>query len=580
MTQANRTLIFGTLLFCFALTTYGQVQPPNLICISNDTLKWELPTNNCGAFNSYIIYRSNNITGPFNVLTNITDSNQSEFFDDDAFGNTFFYYMESDFNCPGETVLASDTLNNRNPEVSSINYVTANEIGQVEINWNPSPSPEVFAYLIFKNTDVGTVIIDTVFNDNTYLDVNANTDTQIETYFVNGIDQCGNSSIFDDPHNTIFLESQAISECEQSIDLEWNLYQNWPNGISRQEILVSINGNDFFVFQTLDGNQTTFTYNQLNDLDEYCFFIRAVDEASGFSSNSNIICQTVDIIQPATDVVITNVSVVNESEVQVSWHWDTSSELNSYRVQRSNDNTNFSAITEEFPSTNLSESNVYDDTNIDVASGPLTYRIETTDACDTIAISNQASSIFLTATALTGGQNQLAWTPYINTNAVINTYEIHRITDGVDEVIGAVDPSQTFYSDQIDVSSSGGASPCYYILAVSDYWLPNGPKIVTESLSNQACVTQQAQVFVPNAFVPDGINNIFRPILQFGAPSEYTMLIYDRWGGQVFESTSIDTGWDGTTGGDALPQGVYAYYIQVIQGGTTTEVTGTVLLLR
>ncbi len=581
MQYAIKNIILIMLTCYSSIELTGQVQPPQLICVSNDTLRWGLPSNTCGSFNSYLIYSSTTETGPYNILATITDPDQTEFFDGNAMGSTFYYYMESDFDCPGQTVLSSDTLDNLNPVISPINFVTVNETGQVTINWTPSTSPEVFAYLVFKRTDAGTVAIDTVFNGNTYTDPNGATESQIETYFVNGIDRCGNTSVFDQPHNTIFLESSTISECDQSIDLEWNLYQNWPNGISRQEVLYSVNGSDFFVFQTLDGNQTSFTFDELNDLSEYCFFIRAVDETSGFSSNSNIICQTVDIIQPVTDMVITNVSIIDNAEVQVTWNWDITSEITNYQVKRSVDEVVFETIAEATITGPLSETNNIFDTDEAAFRGPVNYKIEATDACDTLAESKMVSTIFLTANALQGGQNQLVWTPYINEGAQINTYEVHRIIDGIDEVIAAVSPSENQYLDQIDISSPGEASPCYYIIAVSDFWLPNGSRITTESLSNQACVTQSSQVFVPNAFVPDGVNNIFRPILQFGTPSEYTMLIYDRWGGQVFESTSIDNGWDGTVqGGDALPQGVYAYYIKVVQGNETTEKKGTVLLLR
>ena len=61
----------------------------------------------------------------------------------------------------------------------------------------------------------------------------------------------------------------------------------------------------------------------------------------------------------------------------------------------------------------------------------------------------------------------------------------------------------------------------------------------------------------------------------------YHLIIYDRWGGQVFESESISTGWNGKKNGKAMPQGVYLYYIRLEQsGGRVIEKTGDVMLMR
>ena len=581
MEQQLKNLLFFVGLLLFAKFGYSQIQAPHLLCISNDTLVWDLPNNTCGGFNGYLIYSSTTEQGPFTLLTTITDQGQTNYFDPTGMGSTQFYYMESDFDCPGVNRLQSDTLDNLIPEISPINFVSINEMGNVIVNWTPSPSPEVTAYLIYRRTTMGTVIIDTVFNGTIYEDQGASINSQSETYFVNAIDPCGNTSIFIEPHNTIFLEATSISECDQSITLEWNLYQNWPTGIDRQEILVSINGGDFFVLNSVDGMATSFVFDQLNDSDEYCFLVRAVNDGLGFSSNSNTICQTVDIVQPATDLVITNVSVTNNNAVDITWNWGVESELTSYQILRAPLNGAFEPFFGENLSGGLSQSNTVTDSDDLAFQGPVRYRVVTTDACDTLATSNTVTSIFLTAIAEQNGQNQLSWTPYQNESANVNSYEIHRISNGMDEVIGAVSGTELNFSDLVDVSVPGQANPCYYVVAIADLWLPDGTRVNTESLSNQACVTQQASVFVPNAFVPDGVNNIFKPILQFGAPTEYTMLIYDRWGGQVFESANIDTGWNGnSTNGKALPQGIYAYYIKVNQGGNMTEVSGTVLLLR
>ena len=68
-------------------------------------------------------------------------------------------------------------------------------------------------------------------------------------------------------------------------------------------------------------------------------------------------------------------------------------------------------------------------------------------------------------------------------------------------------------------------------------------------------------LFLPNAFTPnhDGVNDTFGPkTLETYA---YRLIIYDRWGNVVFESTNSKDQWDGKIGGKMAQGGVYVYYL-------------------
>jgi hypothetical protein len=43
----------------------AQVFPPDLLCLSGDTVVWDLPVNNCGPFQAYEIYRAPAFAGPY-----------------------------------------------------------------------------------------------------------------------------------------------------------------------------------------------------------------------------------------------------------------------------------------------------------------------------------------------------------------------------------------------------------------------------------------------------------------------------------------------------------------------------------
>ena len=66
-------------------------------------------------------------------------------------------------------------------------------------------------------------------------------------------------------------------------------------------------------------------------------------------------------------------------------------------------------------------------------------------------------------------------------------------------------------------------------------------------------------------------------------PNAYIMIIYDRWGKEIFKTTNINEGWNGKFNnvGDVLPCGVYVYFIRFTQlFGFDKEFTGGVFILE
>jgi gliding motility-associated-like protein len=59
------------------------------------------------------------------------------------------------------------------------------------------------------------------------------------------------------------------------------------------------------------------------------------------------------------------------------------------------------------------------------------------------------------------------------------------------------------------------------------------------------------------------------------------MVVYNRWGTQVFATSNIDEGWDGTFRGAPQPVGTYVWYITLvdIQNKVQSQ-KGTVILIR
>lgn len=563
----------------FSGQIFSQIQPPDFTCVRGDTLFWNLPTNTCGPFVSYEIWGSQSPAGPFTLQGTVTDPSQDYYPFINPSGAQWYFYLLSNFNCPGQSPVPSDTLDNRPPLISPIEVVTV-ENGQAVVSWYPSPSPEVAGYIIYRQTSIGVVPVDTVYNGTIYTDPNADPNAQPESYFVNALDPCGNTSIFDAKHASIFVVATVVP-CRQSVVLDWNPYQGWTNGIAEQQIWVGTNGGA--LTQVADAGTTAGSFEVADIVDgaTYCFEVHAVEAVTGVVSKSNQFCLQAEVFNAAKGSFLKNVSVTGSGEVKVDWEWPPAAEIVEYQILRSDQNTGYQAIATLTPTLPLTASNTYTDATSNAAAGKVFYKIETKDICDSVLTTNYGSTIFLTATALPGNINQLNWTAFDIENATASTYTLYKVVGGSASQLEVVGSGTTSYDDAYDPTSLSDAQACYYVVANAAMLSPDGQSLSITSRSNTACVEQAARIFVPNAFVPEGFNQEFRPLIVLGDIASYEMRIFDRYGQEVFTTNDPEAGWYGQKNGKNLAQGVYAYVIKLTQAnGKKTEKRGTVLLIR
>jgi gliding motility-associated-like protein len=92
------------------------------------------------------------------------------------------------------------------------------------------------------------------------------------------------------------------------------------------------------------------------------------------------------------------------------------------------------------------------------------------------------------------------------------------------------------------------------------------------------CLVDMPTAFSPNG---DGKNDLFGGIA-WCHPTNYMLMIYDRWGQKLFTSTSLSNKWDGTYDNKPQPLAVYAYYMIYTDPYTNIEhsQSGNVTLIR
>lgn len=91
------------------------------------------------------------------------------------------------------------------------------------------------------------------------------------------------------------------------------------------------------------------------------------------------------------------------------------------------------------------------------------------------------------------------------------------------------------------------------------------------------------KVYIPNSFSPnnDGINDVFRPYGE--SITDYHIVVYNRWGQQIYTSYDMENGWDGRAflSNDAVPQGVYLYKMSLTDElGYSHKYEGIVTVVR
>lgn len=562
----------------------AQVFPPELLCLSGDTIVWNLPVNTCGSFNSYQLFVSSSYDGPYSLLSSVTNPAQTTFIHPNPGNQTFYYYMTSDYNCPGQPVLSSDTLDNLLPEPALMQSVSVTD-NNVQLAWDPSPSPEVYAYIIYRLIGTNVDIIDTVFSGNTYLDTGASPSQRSEEYYVLALDQCGNTSLFLPPHKTILLNGR-VDSCNQSVLLDWNLYENWDGGIGRQVVWLSLNGGPFLAVDTLDPGVDSYSYfvSETDEGAEHCFFIEAIQSGTGNTSNSNQICVFPFVITPMENMAVKNVSFTPSGSVRTEWVWRETAEIANASIWRSVGDPGglslYSTLTTSFP---LPPSETFEDLNAPQDQGPVYYEIRTTDLCGIEARSTLGATLFLEGETSGGFANQLRWSDWELENSLVLQYELYRVINGIPQLEAALDPSVTSYTDEVDPENPDEARVCYYLLARGGVYLPKGVNPPVVSRSNTVCLDQNPIVLMPNAFAPNGINREFRPAIQYpNSIRTYQLQIYNRYGQMVFETSNWTEGWDGKYQERQMPQGAYVYRMQMTYGNgeEVLKEEGVLVLLR
>jgi gliding motility-associated-like protein len=174
----------------------------------------------------------------------------------------------------------------------------------------------------------------------------------------------------------------------------------------------------------------------------------------------------------------------------------------------------------------------------------------TVNPAPTAAVSAGTSVLYGTSTTLVAsGGNSYVWSPTTGLNNTTGSSVIAHPT------------ASTVYC--VTVTNSNG---CTDVECIS---------ITVEIICGE--------FYLPNAFSPneDGENDVYKAYINPLCVSDFQLVIYNRWGQTVFETSNVNEGWNGEVEGQISNTAVYAYFCKAkLNTGTEIVRKGNISLIR
>ena len=468
-----------------------------------------------------------------------------------------------------------------------LDSISIDVLGHPVISWTASKSNDVSEYEIQQLLPSGVWQIIGFANQPL---TNFTADTLdacngVKTFAILTVDKCDNRSTGEvtkkAPLNTIKIGSLNINECKGTAILSWNAYINMKSPLGKYEIYRNENGGAFTLIGSTDQNATTYTNTNLSGFISgviYGYKVHAISQDLTISSTSCVTSFTSARPLPPNALSLNYVTVRNNQDVEMGLHIGPLETVKTIRVLRSDtENGPF----ENIPfSSSISEDMVITDETAEVNQRSYYYKIEAVDNCDVTALTSVvARTIFLTCQPNPDESNTLSWNSYEGWPIGIDHYEVYRLVNDLPDFanpIAIIFQGNTTYTDLPPASQQGGDIISYYVIAIEGIVaVPN------QSVSNTVQVIRQPQVMMPNAFAPKGLNKIFRPKMLYVENTNFQMLIFNKWGQQIFGSSDPLMGWDGKQNGEFVPVGIYFYRLEYSSfTGEIFKKSGSVIVVQ
>jgi len=472
-----------------------------------------------------------------------------------------------------KAVFVEDTLP---PQNTKLLYVTVIDSQTIQILYNKSNINHFETYRINRLSNGSPIVTDTAnyINDTMFIyqDTTINTSQSSYCFSIQTQNRCGRVSFGSFPHCTILLS--GLSNAVPANLLNWTSYAGWiPDWY-----YIYRAGSDgvFKIIDSVKANVLSYLDTSLCD-ENYCYYIRAVNDSLRFGSNSNKMCFKSQYVRQSFPLYMHYATVRNNSVVQLQWDTSYYKGLAGYLLGRYFPNTGWD------DNYAFTRTNTYTDATAKINDSSYIYRVKTVDKCGYLSPESNIGTSILLKQRINNDNVALSWNGYHNWLGGVQNYLVQvQLKNKQFKTVANLQGSDTTYTDD-SVYNAIDTAYCYRVVAIE-----NGAGH-DSSMSNLTCAVLPSRVFIPNAFSPnaDSLNDVWKvsALSVFNAIgtklTQFDAKIYNRWGTLVFESNDIYKGWDGTYKGEKSPPDVYIYVVSA-EGidKRTIQLKGNVTLLR
>jgi len=470
-------------------------------------------------------------------------------------------------------LLVGDT----NPPPSLPLYRVSVENDQtVEVKYGQAQNIDFRKYSIHDPENSNALWIENPIRKDTTSFINwINTLNQTHCFKLSNVNACDKFIAIDSLVKHCTIDIKGKPDTNKSI-LNWNHYTGWP--VERYEIYRdnATSPSGLQLVGQVNGDSLTFIDTTILCYTKHIYRVLAY-EKDGFNETSWSDTCHVEPLWRNTVPLVKNWRVTVEDNLFTRLEWlqpkNPKVPVQSYIPFRYDARTGNYAQLGETPNLFI------EDYKTKVNNLSYSYKVMAKDTCNDLSVLNHVSkSILLKASFnMQTSRPQLHWNSYFHWDEGVETYQIERLNDlGQFELIG-----QTSDTSFVDLKAPINCTPkfVYRVKAIRNQ--PQDSTWHVESVSNYAEAFPSSTLFAPSAFTPNGdnLNDLFTPIGTY--ISEYKLIIFNRWGEILFETTECMAPWNGIYKGENCMEGVYKYLIYA-KGADNKKYTlkGDVTLLK
>lgn len=475
-------------------------------------------------------------------------------------------------------------IDNNDPFDPVMDSITIDPDGHPVVSWLPSSSNDVGGYDILQlypgsnwltiGSTHGAVATSFKANSITACD-------SIITFAILTRDKCGNRSTgvgtYPKALNTLKLDPLIWDDCKGTTLLNWNNFNNMIPALGGYQIYRKEGMKPDTMIGFTNPGVTTFTdILGFTKGSSYMYYVRAISTDGSRTSTS---CKPSFIsdrpLRPDT-LSLSYVTVRDSRYVELGIYFSPPENVNIIRVFRSEtENGRYDTIMSVPPG--ISSFIMLNDTTAEVNQRSYYYKVDAADDCDVAITSDVARTIYLTCLTATDASNTLNWNDYEGWSGGVDHYNVNRYVNN------SPDPGNPIGS-QGSTTYFDASSPILKEGNIISYQVEAFGKGIPDSITSLSNIVQALRppvVMMPNAFAPRGINRVFRPKMLYVENADYKMIIFNKWGQQIFSSSDPSTGWDGMQNGEYVPVGIYFYRLEYSSyTGEILNKSGSVIVVQ